>query len=297
MVMRRLMPGLMLAGSVVALLWADHRFQSDWGFLALMVLAVGGGIYEFCSLAEEAERKRPPTDQPPIRFPKLFTALSGVVLVVIDWLAYQPWPAGRFVAAHPVSELLMFIVILALVASALARPVPNRLPMLLGCCVALGYVYYLLSFACHLRHETAFSGEAAILFLLCVDKISDTGAYAFGKTLGRTKLAPLVSPKKTVEGLIGGLACGTLCGIAVWRLTPLFGSFPVWQIALIALGIGFFGAVGDLIESLFKRYCGAKDSANIFGELGGVLDLADATILSAPVAYFMFQAAAWANRQ
>lgn len=120
------------------------------------------------------------------------------------------------------------------------------------------------------------------LFLGTV-KVGDIGAYAVGSSLGRHKLTPTLSPKKTYEGLIGGLAAGTAAALAIGCL---WGGFPWWQMLLFGLIVSAAGILGDLAESLLKRACGVKDSGPIPG-FGGALDILDSILGAAPVAYLM----------
>jgi len=134
-------------------------------------------------------------------------------------------------------------------------------------------------------------GAAAILVAIMTPKLGDAGAYFTGRWLGRRKLIPKLSPGKTYEGAVGGLAAAVL---AAWAL----GSHPVpfvctaplmkpWAAALFGLVVGILGQVGDLMESLIKRDCEAKDAAQSIPGFGGLLDVADAILFSAPLSYLM----------
>ena len=118
------------------------------------------------------------------------------------------------------------------------------------------------------------------LFLGTV-KGSDIGAYAIGSALGRHKLVPTLSPKKTVEGLFGGLAAGMLAAILIGCLWV---RFAWWPMVLFGLAVSIAAVLGDLAESLIKRACGVKDSGPIPG-FGGALDILDSVLAAAPVAY------------
>jgi len=118
------------------------------------------------------------------------------------------------------------------------------------------------------------------LFLGTV-KVGDIGAYAVGSALGRHKLVPTLSPRKTVEGLFGGLAAGMLAAILIGCL---WGGFEWRQMVLFGLAVSIAGVLGDLAESLIKRACGVKDSGPIPG-FGGALDILDSVLAAAPVAY------------
>ena len=126
----------------------------------------------------------------------------------------------------------------------------------------------------------------AVALAIFVPKMCDTGAYFTGRLLGRHKMAPVLSPKKTLEGAAGGLGLATLTTILV---NQYFG--PVLSGGLLAeigfgLSVGLTGMLGDLAESLIKRDCLAKDASAIMPGFGGVLDVVDSIVFAAPVAYW-----------
>jgi phosphatidate cytidylyltransferase len=130
-------------------------------------------------------------------------------------------------------------------------------------------------------------GTSRIALLLAVVISSDVFAYFVGRAFGRHKLAPQVSPGKTVEGALGGLAGGALASAVV--ATVLFESQPIGLLVMIGVLVAVAGIVGDLLESLFKRYVGAKDSGTLFPGHGGALDRMDSFILAAPLLYAFFK--------
>jgi phosphatidate cytidylyltransferase len=130
-------------------------------------------------------------------------------------------------------------------------------------------------------------GTSRIALLLAVVITSDVFAYFTGQAVGRHKLAPQVSPGKTIEGAIGGLVGAALASALV--ATQLFRTQPVGLVVTIGVLVAIAGIVGDLLESLFKRYVGAKDSGTLFPGHGGALDRMDAFILAAPLLYAFFK--------
>jgi len=130
-------------------------------------------------------------------------------------------------------------------------------------------------------------GTSRIALLLAVVISSDVFAYFTGHAIGRHKLAPQVSPGKTVEGAIGGLVGAALASAVV--ATQLFQDQSLGLVVVIGVLVAIAGIVGDLLESLFKRYVGAKDSGTLFPGHGGALDRMDAFILAAPLLYAFFR--------
>jgi phosphatidate cytidylyltransferase len=114
-------------------------------------------------------------------------------------------------------------------------------------------------------------------------KMGDIGAYTVGSIMGRHKLTPTLSPKKTYEGLAGALVAGTGAALAIGCL---WGGFALWQMLVFGVVVTATGVLGDLAESLLKRACGVKDSGAIPG-FGGVLDILDSLLGAAPVAYLL----------
>ncbi len=126
-------------------------------------------------------------------------------------------------------------------------------------------------------------GAYWILFAFAVIWICDTAAYFIGAPFGRHKMSPVVSPKKSWEGFVGGLFFGTIAGL-VFSLFALK-HLPKWEIALVALAVTVIGQLGDFVESIFKRAYGAKDSSHIIPGHGGVLDRFDSLLFALPTLY------------
>lgn len=143
------------------------------------------------------------------------------------------------------------------------------------------YIPFLLSFAVLLYNDP--DGVHWIILLMLVVVGSDTGAYYAGRTMGKHKLCPAVSPKKTVEGAIGGL-------VAAMLLSAVYSVLFLNKVSLpaaicLALVVGAVGQAGDLFESEFKRAAGVKDSSGLLPGHGGFLDRIDALLFAAPAAY------------
>lgn len=143
----------------------------------------------------------------------------------------------------------------------------------------LGFVF--IAWPVYLAIGTCFRHLPSVLFVVLVCKGGDIGGYCTGRLLGRTKLIPHVSPGKTVEGALGSLAASM--ALAVWLRGPLLEplvQLPLWGALLTGVALNFTTQTGDLIESLLKRRCNAKDSSHLLPAHGGILDLVDSLLFS-----------------
>lgn len=156
---------------------------------------------------------------------------------------------------------------------------------------ALGVIYlgiggfFLVQIRLLGRMNNTWAGqtEYLILFLACV-KSTDIGAYLIGRKIGRHKWVPSISPNKSWEGFIGGVMTAMIVASLFSRY---FGIMKVWQALIFGATIGIVGQLGDLLESMFKRDSGSKDSARLVPEFGGVLDLLDSVVIAAAPAYML----------
>jgi phosphatidate cytidylyltransferase len=122
-----------------------------------------------------------------------------------------------------------------------------------------------------------------LFFLVVVVQLSDVFQYVWGKLVGRHRVAPSISPNKTWEGLVGGVACAVLVGTSLWWATP----FNAWQAALMALAIALMGFFGGLVMSAIKRDRGVKDYGSLIEGHGGVLDRVDSLLFAAPLFFHL----------
>ncbi|MDM9621226.1 phosphatidate cytidylyltransferase [Rhizobium sp. AC44/96] len=122
-----------------------------------------------------------------------------------------------------------------------------------------------------------------IAFLVIIVQLSDVLQYVWGKLFGRTKIAPKLSPSKTVEGFVGGVASATLIGAGLWWITP----FTPLQAGLLAFVITMMGFFGGLVMSAIKRDRGVKDWGNLIEGHGGLIDRLDSVVFSAPIFFHL----------
>lgn len=131
--------------------------------------------------------------------------------------------------------------------------------------------------------EPRTSGALLLLFLLLVVQLSDVFQYVWGKLLGRRRIAPQVSPGKTVEGFVGGVLSASAVGAALWWITP----FSWWQAGLLSLVSTVMGFLGGLVLSAIKRDRGIKDWGHLIAGHGGVLDRLDSVCFAAPIFFHL----------
>jgi len=150
----------------------------------------------------------------------------------------------------------------------------------------LMYVPWLLNFIQKINFFPNVEGAYYVLYFILVTKFSDCGAYAVGSLIGKHKMIPRISPAKTWEGFAGAIAVSTAASI-VFTLVAGDKLAGMNLVHAVILGIILSAAavVGDLIESLFKREAGVKDSGHYFPGIGGILDLLDSLLFNAPLMY------------
>ena len=203
-------------------------------------------------------------------------ATGGGCAVLIAWLPAHLWPI-------PLGVGIAMLALVELVRrgatgneTSAARPHPGL--MILG---AL-YVGALFPYFALLRNRTG--GVALIIFVLLLVMASDTGAYFAGSKMGRTLLAPRVSPKKTVEGGIGGLALCVVAGLILNQL--LVWRWEIGRTIMLSIAIGILAQLGDLAGSALKRCAGVKDSGWIFPGHGGLIDRTCSMVFAVVMAYY-----------
>jgi phosphatidate cytidylyltransferase len=151
--------------------------------------------------------------------------------------------------------------------------------------LGFGIFYVGFSFSHFPLLLTLNEGRNLLILLTVITVFSDSFAYYTGKMLGRHKMAPAISPGKTIEGLLGGVAGSILGAIIVcfW----FFPGYSLVKISILTVFLSMIGVLGDLTESMIKRTMGVKDSGNILPGHGGVLDRLDSLMIAAPVLFYM----------
>lgn len=184
-----------------------------------------------------------------------------------------------FGGAHGLGLAVAPVVVLVLLEGVARYPDKTPGDILAG----LGGIFYIGLFIYFYLIRTLDGGLAWVLTLLLGTWASDIAAYVVGKKLGKRKLAPTLSPGKTVAGALGGIAGGALGALSVNLLYPVA---PQYVAVVLGLTIGLFGLFGDLFESSLKRTAGIKDTGKAIPGHGGFLDRFDSMIFASPAVYY-----------
>ena len=264
--MTRVLSGAALLAFAIWAVW----FAPPAAFFAVALLLVGLSVYEYIRLATASGLGVP--------------AIPAGAAAMLTTTAFARLPFGG-IGWMPIDVVLMSALI-ALGALSLLRW--NGGPdALAGAAASLFPCLYLgLPFGAMIAIRETRGREGLFLMLLTVF-VSDTAQYYSGRAFGRRPLAPAISPKKTVEGAIGGFVFGgvLLAVLGAWWLPTV----PVLLRAVLGVTVVALGIAGDLFESMLKRSAGVKDSSALIPGHGGILDRVDALLFAAPVYYIVLK--------
>jgi phosphatidate cytidylyltransferase len=278
---KRIIIGATLA-TILTVLFCLVPAKNPFGLFAMA--AVGGiGTWEFYNLLSAGG----------ISASKKWGTTAGLILLIATWFYMLESKEPAFNQNFPPDTTLWSILALVVVSvfyRILAYPkMRDGLNNALGTLLGVMYVPFLWSFFIRvfLSGNPNEPGWAGFYLLLCM-KISDSGGYFIGTKFGKNKLAPVISPKKSWEGLGGGiLFC--LAANLVWLILSggKLGSFDFGLLDALTLSVLFpvVGTAGDLVESMFKRAVDVKDSNTMVYGLGGILDMIDSILFAAPMLY------------
>jgi len=248
----------------IPLLYVGIRYSPPWLFSVFLGTATLLALWEFLSLYFGTTRNL---------FSKIASCVGAVMLLFAMYAGYSqalnPWLFGI---------VLLILTGFLFSPAAMKRRLSSWPAYLFGVC----YVAVLLGHFILIRQSA--HGIALIFFVLLITWLADTGGFVFGLSFGRHALAPTLSPKKTIEGLIGGVIFSVLGAIIshFWFIP----FFSLWECAILGVGMALIGTLGDLAESAIKRSVSIKDSGTIIPGHGGVLDRVDSLLLTGPVLYY-----------
>jgi phosphatidate cytidylyltransferase len=211
------------------------------------------------------------------------------------FITLEPWLQARF--GLPPGHTLALAAIITAIRILGEREGQDRVGSLGATLFGLVYVSFLLHY--FTRILTPLPGDTITadgrlllaLWLIATAKFCDVGALLTGLACGRHKMSPVISPKKTWEGAVGGVLVSMGIGALIaWLARDQFPAhFTPLVAALGAIPVALLGIVSDLVESVIKRHAARKDSGNLIPGIGGIFDLSDSLLLVAPVGYLLFR--------
>lgn len=260
---------ILIAAIILPLWWRE----AVWVFVAIAGLALAAGLFEFYSLTKKLELKA-----------DAGIGYLGAAVLFTAFALDAPAKAPDLV----LMAVVVFLIVLLITQT--FRFTKDFSKMLTGVGVtALGVMYvaflggFLVATRVGFENAPGLSTHLLAYFFLVIFA-SDIGAYFSGRFLGKHKLAPAISPGKTVEGLIGGLIAGAgAAALATWWFFP---TLPYQFSIPLAIVLAAVGVLGDLTESAMKRGSGSKDAASILPGHGGFLDRLDSLLFGAPILYY-----------
>lgn len=284
---KRLIISFNLIAAIAFLLVFDHYLGGkQTGFYFILAVFSSLCFYEFAKLYGNIN----------IKLPWHFPVITGLCGIIILWIF---WTFPRFIGFSKYADYLIFIMwdmpmlltvtVFIVIAILYYLKHINDFHQIIILFVGFVYIYVPIWSIARLRAQ----GIILVLYFIAMVKIADSIAYFWGTRFGRHKLSEKVSPNKTVEGFIAGLLGAAVIGMVIFYFLParalnMVNSItPFWLIFIINFVITFVAQLGDLFESYIKRACNVKDSGNVLGPMGGILDLSDSLLLSAPVAAFL----------
>jgi len=277
--LRRLLSFVVLWTIVLTALFCGKRDVSNYVFLAIIVFLAIAGLAEFYGLA--AKRQLVCFDR---------WGIFGALLLMVGTFLNLTGSLGTSGSPARVNDfetgfLILFVLGLCL-RQFFSRSNTAGILAISTTLFGLMYVPWLLNFIQKINFFPGVDGHYYLLYFVLITKFSDTGAYAVGSLIGRHKMIPRVSPGKTWEGFGGAIFASALASVL---FVHFFKSRMPEMTRLHAMILGIVlsvgAVVGDLIESIFKREAGVKDSGRFFPGIGGILDLLDSLLFNAPIMY------------
>jgi phosphatidate cytidylyltransferase len=277
--LRRLITSVILWTVILAALFSGNHLVSNSVFLLIMIFLASAGLAEFYGLVEKRNLVC-------FKWCGLFGGgllMVGTFLHLIGRLGIYNSPARA--NDFETGFLILFVLGLC-VRQFVSRSNTAGILAISTTLFGLMYVPWLLNFIQKINFFPGVDGKFYVLYFIIVTKFSDTGAYAVGSLIGRHKMIPRISPGKTWEGFGGAILFSTAASLV---FAHFLGDKMAGMNGRHALVLGFLlsstAVIGDLIESLFKREAGVKDSGGLFPGIGGILDLLDSLLFNAPIMY------------
>ena len=278
---RRLLSTVILWAVVLTAMFSGNKFLSDYVFLAIMVVLATSGLVEFYALVEKEG----------MACFKGAGVLGGVLLMVGTFFKIQGVLGEHRTPARVNDFEVVFLILFVLglcVRQFVSRTNTKGILAISTTLFGLMYVPWLLNFIQKIHFFPGLDGNGKfyVLYFILVTKFSDSGAYAVGSLIGRHKMIPRISPGKTWEGFGGAILVSTGASLLFTHLAgPRLAGMTTVHAIVLGVILSSAAVIGDLIESIFKREAGVKDSGKLFPGIGGILDLLDSLLFNAPLMY------------
>jgi phosphatidate cytidylyltransferase len=271
----RLLLGSLMAAAAGGVLYFDASFAPYYPILLLLALAVGVLATRELAALIPAENR-----------PREWLCLLGVSVLIL--LPFVQHPLNLSERSLTAEAFAAFVILALLVEMADYREPGRCVGRAAHAVFAVGYLGLLPSFFLMIRWLPSEHAVWMLALAIFVPKCCDIGAYFTGRLIGRHPMTPRLSPKKTWEGLAGGLAFAVATAVIAGQFVPVFRNGIV-EAAAFGLVVGIAGVLGDLAESLIKRDGLSKDASKNVPGFGGVLDVIDSILFAGPVAYLWFR--------
>lgn len=276
---RRSVSFVLLWTVVLGSMFSGNKLISDSIFLLIMVVLTVLGLREFYDLAGDRISAS-------FRGWGVFGGLlliGGTFFYISGSFGVKVEPAS---ATDFESSLLILFVLGLCVGRLLSRKTSGGIMAVSITLFGMMYVPWLLNFIQKINFYPNIEGSYYILFFILVTKFSDLGAYVTGSLIGRHKMIPRISPGKTWEGFAGAVLISTMVSVIFAHFANgKLSGMTFFHASVLGVTLSSTAVVGDLVESVFKREAGVKDSGRLLPGIGGILDLLDSLLFNAPLMY------------
>jgi phosphatidate cytidylyltransferase len=253
-----------ITGVIAAVLFIGITLYGSWPFSLLILLLAGIGMYEL------------------LRMKGWELTFAGGIGYLLAIMIAVPEQWMKNIDPFTKTDAIILAVLLLLVVTVVQKNKTdyNHISFVLFSSIYVGFGFY------HLLETRILENGVQVLFMiLFMIWATDSGAYFVGKSMGKRKLWPVISPNKTIEGAVGGIFFSIL--VAIISYAVQFVDMPLMNVLFISVLVGIFGQIGDLAESAFKRIYDVKDSGSLLPGHGGILDRLDSALFVFPLLHVL----------
>lgn len=253
-----------ITGVIAAILFIGIILYGSWPFSLLILLLAGIGMYEL------------------LRMKGMQGSFTGFIGYGLSILLALPEQWMDFLDPFTKIDAIILSVLLLLVVTVVQKNKTeyNHISFVLFSSIYVGFGFYYL-----IETRLLEDGIQLLFFILFMIWATDSGAYFVGKSMGKRKLWPIISPNKTIEGAVGGIFFSIIVALICYFTS--FVDLSLLLVLIISVLVGIFGQIGDLAESAFKRIYDVKDSGNLLPGHGGILDRLDSALFVLPLLHVL----------